>query len=150
MSKWKNVGSTKPRKGREITHSKLAQKLDTKRTFGLPGHFTDAELEEAIGWRKNKKWGGYEECGPEALRVGLSRTALHQDDYIFVDPFYWQPDVEEIRPNCRLLLVRSTFKFPADEVDEVVKRKLEVLDQLQAMRDPDAPDPGNKFSKVIT
>ena len=26
----------------------------------------------------------------------------------------------------------------------------EVLDQLQAMRDPDAPDPGNKFSKVIT
>jgi hypothetical protein len=48
------------------------------------------------------------------------------------------------------LLVRATFKFPADEVDEVVKRKLEVLDQLQAMRDPDAPDPGNKFSKVIT
>jgi len=113
LSKWKNVGSTKPRKGREITHSKLAQKLDTKRTFGLPGHFTDAELEEAIGWRKNKKWGGYEECGPEALKVGPSRTALHQDDYIFVDPFYWQPDVEEIRPNCRLLLVRATFKFPA-------------------------------------
>ena len=25
-----------------------------------------------------------------------------------------------------------------------------VLDELQAMRDPDAPDPGNKFSKVIT
>jgi hypothetical protein len=26
----------------------------------------------------------------------------------------------------------------------------EVLDQIQAMRDPNAPDPGNNSSKVIT
>jgi hypothetical protein len=36
--------------GREMRHSKLAQKLLTKSTFGLPPHFTDEVLEEVIGW----------------------------------------------------------------------------------------------------
>ena len=82
-------------------------------------HFTDEELKEIIGWKKNK-WQEYvpDPDKPDSLKMGLSRTALHQDDYIFVEDDggggdYWQPDVEEIRPNCRLLLVRATFKFPA-------------------------------------
>jgi Ca2+-binding EF-hand superfamily protein len=133
LSKWKNVGNTKPRKGREIMHSKLAQLLRTKSTFGLPPHFTDAELEEGIGWRKDTRWGGYEECGPEALRVGLSRTALHQDDYIFVDPFYWQPDVKEMRPNCRLLLVRATFKFPANPQSAGKKATHKMCDEFASL-----------------
>jgi hypothetical protein len=45
LSKWKNIGSTKPRRGgrevgREIKHSKLAEQLKTKRIYGLDPHFT--------------------------------------------------------------------------------------------------------------
>ena len=49
-------------------------------------HFTDEELKEIIGWKKNK-WQEYvpDPDKPDSLKMGLSRTALHQDDYIFVE-----------------------------------------------------------------
>ena len=96
--RWKNVGKTPPDRGREISCRKLEEALRTKSASAAQNElvmFSGEELKQL-----------------SPVRVGEFVSALHHHDYINVDASYWQPDVEMIRPNCRLLLVRATFKFP--------------------------------------
>jgi hypothetical protein len=96
--RWKNVGKTPPDRGREISCRKLEGALRTKSASAAQNElvmFSGEELKQL-----------------STVRVGQFVSALHHHDYINVDASYWQPDVEMIRPNCRLLLVRATFKFP--------------------------------------
>jgi len=89
--KWKNVGSARPKRGREIVGPQLAHALRAKTAFNQAPHFTDDDL------------AAHEFKGPNG-------TAIHHDDFICVDDTYWKPDVEYIRPNCRLLVVRCVCK----------------------------------------
>jgi hypothetical protein len=59
------------------------EKLLTKSTFGLPPRISQTRRYSA-----EKKTNGIRAVEPDSLKMGISRTALQQDDYIFVDGDY--------------------------------------------------------------
>ena len=95
-AKWKNIGSGRPMRGRELSCPALREKLQRGQHS-----FTEEE---------------FKMLGLSVQRGGLS-LPVHHHDFILVDSAYWTPDVTEIRPNCRLLLVTATYKFP--EIPEI-------------------------------
>ena len=97
--KWKNIGSAKPGRGREIKCSNLEDALRTKSASDEEGSTEEVTFAES-------------ELKQLDVRVDERAPSLHHHDFIKVDAAYWQPNVEEIRPNCRLLLVGATYKFP--------------------------------------